>query len=193
MDFLESQDPTKVLEMYKYIVEVTNGRLLESGKEIATLYELTEKIDEFAKQGETGFKGIVDYVSKALSVDYTIYIEQHPVVNGLFVYKYNSTFPSIWPINQKVEGEIKADQPEGLIPSTGDILGTKESDTVYLLPLKTRDALKGFFVLGRKKGQKIDDVDMRIMSNIAPLLGSMVENNQTLSDKKAISYKQSSF
>lgn len=193
MDFLESQDPKKVLEMYKYIIELTNGRLLETGKELATMYEMTEKIDKLSEQGETGFKQIIDHISKVLSVDYIVYIEQHPIVPGLFVYKYNSNFPSVWPINQKVGQEIKVQQWEGIIPSTGEILGTAKDDTVYILPLKTRENLKGFFTLGKKNGKWIDDTDIRVIHNIAPLLASMIENNQTLAEKKAIGFKQSSF
>jgi hypothetical protein len=32
-----------------------------------------------------------------------------------------------------------------------------------------------------------------MMQNIAPLLGSMIENNQTLADKKAMGFRQGKF
>lgn len=153
---------------------------------------MNSKIDQLSKLGEQGFKDIVDHISKTIHVDYILSIEQHPVVPGLFIHKYNSRFPSIWPINQKAIGEIQAHAEIGQIPSTGEILGTDENDSLYILPLKTRENLKGFFILGKKNHGSFEDTDIRMMSNIAPLLGSMIENNQTLADKKAMGFKQAS-
>ncbi|EKD30420.1 MAG: hypothetical protein ACD_78C00065G0015 [uncultured bacterium (gcode 4)] len=188
--YLESQSPEKILALYKHIIEVSNNRLLDSGKELASLYEMNTKIDELSKLGEQGFKDIINHISKTIDVDYIISIEQHPAVKGLFIHKYNSRFPSVWPINQKATGKIRGDESTGEIPSTGDILGTDENDTLYLLPLKTRETLKGYFILGKKNKGHFDDTDVRMMNNIAPLLGSMIENNQTLAERKALGYKQ---
>ncbi len=168
---------------------MSNNRLLDSGKELASLYELNTKIDELSKFGEQGFKEIIDHVTKTINVDYIISVEQHPAVPGLFVYKYNSRFPSVWPINQKVGKEIPEDIKTGEIINTGEILGTHENDSLYILPLKTHETLKGYFILGKKNKGIFQDTDIRMMKNIAPLLGSMIENNQTLADKKAMGYK----
>lgn len=105
--YLESQNPEKILALYKHIIEVSNSRLLDSGKELASLYEMNTKIDELSKLGEQGFKDIINHISKTIDVDYIISIEQHPAVPRLFIHKYNSRFPSIWPINQKETGEIQ--------------------------------------------------------------------------------------
>lgn len=47
--YLESQSPEKIVALYKHIIEIGNGRLLESGKELASLYEMNTKIDELSK------------------------------------------------------------------------------------------------------------------------------------------------
>jgi len=108
----------------------------------------------------------------------------------LLIYKYNSRFPSVWPINQKVATEITGTEEAMEIISNGNILGTHETDNLYLLPLKTRESLKGYFILGKKNHGVFGDTDIRMMKNIAPLLGSMIENNQTLAEKKAMGFKQ---
>ena len=184
--YLESQNPEKILSLYKHIIEVGNSRLLDSGKELASLYEMNSKIDELSKLGEQGFKDIIDHISKTIDVDYILSIEHHPVVPGLLVHKYNSRFPSIWPINQKAGNIIEKYTQSGVIESDGSILGTDKTDVLYILPLKTRESLKGLFILGKKEGGDFEDTDIRMMQNIAPLLGSMIENNQTLADKKAM-------
>lgn len=188
--YLESQSPEKILTLYKHIIEISNGRLLDSGKELASLYEMNTKIDELSKFGEQGFKDIINHISKTIHVDYIISVEQHPAVPGLFIHKYNSRFPSVWPINQKMNGEIRGDESAGDLQSTLGILGTHENDNLYLLPLRTRETLKGYFILGKKNKGTFNDTDIRMMNNIAPLLGSMIENNQTLAERKAMSYKQ---
>jgi CRP-like cAMP-binding protein len=188
--YLESQSPEKIVALYKHIIEIGNGRLLESGKELASLYEMNTKIDELSKLWEQGFKDIVDHISKTISVDYVISIEQHPAVPGMFIHKYNSRFPSVWPINQKTTGEIHANMSVWKMDSTGEILGTNKNDALYILPLKTRENLKGYFILGKKNNGTFNDTDIRMMNNITPLLWSMIENNQTLADKKAIGFKQ---
>lgn len=154
---------------------------------------MNTKIDELSKLGEQGFKDIIDHISKTINVDYIISVEQHPAVVGLFVYKYNSRFPSVWPINQKASGEVYGARSAGEIQSTGAILGTDKNDTLYLLPIKTRETLKGYFLLGKKDKGAFSDTDIRMINNIAPLLGSMIENNQTIAEKKAINFKQGNF
>lgn len=78
----------------------------------------------------------------------------------------------------------------GEITNTGDILGTHIDDSLFLIPLKARENLKGYLILGKKNHGAFGDMDLRMIDNIAPLLGSMVENNQTLAEKKAMNYKQ---
>lgn len=187
--YLESQDPEKILPLYKHIIEVTNGRLLDSGKELASLYEMNTKIDELSKLGEQGFKNIIDHITRTLHVDYILSVEQHPLVSTLRVYKYNSRFPSVWPVNQKAGTEFGENEQSGEISSDRDILGTDKNDTLYLLPLRTREVLKGYLILGKKNKGTFEDTDIRIMNNISPLLASIIENNQTIADKKALGLK----
>lgn len=47
--YLESESPEKILALYKHIIEISNGRLLDSGKELASLYEMNMKIDELSQ------------------------------------------------------------------------------------------------------------------------------------------------
>jgi hypothetical protein len=106
------------------------------------------------------------------------------------VYKYNSRFPSVWPINQKVVKEIPENISTGEMISTGEILGTHENDALYVLPLKTHETLKGYFILGKKNKGTFQDSDIRMIDNISPLLASIIENNHTLAERKAMNYKQ---
>jgi CRP-like cAMP-binding protein len=50
---LEFSDPKEAINFYKHILlKQTNERLLDTGKELADIYELTNKLTELAKDGE---------------------------------------------------------------------------------------------------------------------------------------------
>lgn len=45
----------------------------------------------------------INHVKDMLGFESVLMIEEHPFVPGLLIYKYNTRFPSVWPMNQKVE------------------------------------------------------------------------------------------
>ena len=186
---LEKENPWEVLKFYKYIIEVTNRRLTETGKELALMSEAPERIETLSQNGEKGFKDIVDYITSITWVDYVIFIERHPVVSNLFVYKYNSLTPSLWPINKKASEHIAKLTPETV--SSIPIEGTGVGDDILVSPLATSTKQKGFFVLGKKPGNgKIADTAHRIMKNISPILASIVDDNHEISAQKAKELKR---
>ncbi|MDD2566055.1 MAG: cyclic nucleotide-binding domain-containing protein [Candidatus Gracilibacteria bacterium] len=188
---LEQESPAEALELYKYIIEVTNKRLLDSGKELADIYEATNKLIEMAKNGEKGFSDIMAYTKGLLGVDYIIFVENHPAIDGFFYYKYSTDLKSLGNLNKKSGSEINTNLG-GVYDSKNPIFGTNIKDSVYIIPLKNNDKLKGYFVAGKKKGV-ITDNEMRISSNIGPLIGSIIESNQNQADTKAKSMSKNYF
>ncbi len=51
MESLEKQSPETLALLYKHITDITSQRLAESGKELALLYESTQKFQEFRERG----------------------------------------------------------------------------------------------------------------------------------------------
>ncbi len=183
-EYLESLSPETLMTFYKHLNDATSLRLADTGKELALLYETTEKINSYKERGERGLLDAINLLKKSLSLDYIVAIEQHAAVPGLLIYKFNTRFPSIWPINQKVGSEISPDDPA--TASAGTILGTSENDRVHLLRLSSGGELRGFLVLGKKGAEtKFSDYEIRIAENLAPLFASMIENNQRLAENKA--------
>lgn len=109
-DYLESLSPETLMNLYKHLNDATSLRLAQTGKELALLYETTEKINSYKERGEKGLLDAINLLKKSLSLDYIIAIEQHPAVPNLLIYKFNTKFPSIWPINQRVGTEISVDE-----------------------------------------------------------------------------------
>lgn len=184
-DYLESLSPETLMRFYKHLNDATSLRLSDTGKELALLYETTEKINSYKERGEKGLLDAIKLLKKSLSLDYIIAIEQHAAVPGLLIYKFNTRFPSIWPINQKVAGEIEVQEDHNAVLK-GEVLGSSETDAVHMLPLVSAGELRGYLALGKKGvDTKFSDYEVRIAENLAPLFASMIENNQRLAENKA--------
>ncbi|EKE30357.1 MAG: hypothetical protein ACD_2C00001G0007 [uncultured bacterium (gcode 4)] len=180
---LEKESPQEAMELYKYIIEITNKRLLDSWKELANIYEATNKIIELAKNWEKSFPDVMQYLKNLLMVDYITFVENHPAIDGFFFYKYSTELGSVGNLNRKAWGEISS----GLSwHYSWDIpfFWSGKKDSVYVLPLKNWDKLKWYLIAWKKKWM-VTDNEMRISTNIWPLLGSIVENNQKETEKKA--------
>lgn len=180
---LEKESSAEALELYKYIIEITNKRLLDTWKELADIYEATNKLLEMAKQWEKWFMDIMVYLKSLLWVDYTVFVENHPAIDGFFFYKYSTDLTNLWNLNKKAWAEINGDLNWIQSWTTG-FFWTKNTDSVYVMPLKNNAKLK-WFLLAWKKKWMITDNEMRISTNICPLLASIIENNQNEADKKA--------
>lgn len=184
-DYLESQSPETLMRLYRHMNDRTSQRLTESGKELALLYETTEKIESFRERGERGFLDAVNLLKESLNLDYVLVLEQHPAVPGMFVYKYNTKFPSVYPINQRAEKEISC-MESGPIADPSGILGAMPNSSAYGLVVHNSSDARGFLVLGKKTpGYVFRDHELRIAAHFEPLLASMIENNQRAADQRA--------
>jgi len=178
IDAMAEKHPERVNSLYRYIIEMTSARLADTSRELALVYEMSERINEFSSSGATGLKNIVDYMTNALGVGYILYVEKHPLVADLLIYKYSSKFPSVRPINQITDGELRATMQEGELEPNEAILGTSKKDFLYLLPLRANSGLRGFLLIGAKDRSALDDAKLRILHNLSPLLASIIENQQ---------------
>lgn len=177
----EKDLPKEAIDMYKYIIEISNKRLLESDKELANLYEATNKIIELSKAWEKWFIDIMDYGKKLFSARYIIYVENHQVLSWLLFYKYDTRFKNVGVINKKVEWEL-TEESNGIIDSK-NIFWAKKEDNILAIPLKIWPTLKWFFLVGKEKWV-ITDNEVRIWNNLAPLIAWVIDNNQKQSEKK---------
>lgn len=96
----------------------------------------------------------INHLSSVLSINSIIVIEKHPIVQDLFIYKYNSRFPTVWPMNQKVEANIKLDEGEYDGP---EILGTRGSDSIFVMPLRSGEKTVGYIVTSRSPNNPLGD------------------------------------
>ncbi len=185
-DRLELQSPETLMRLYRHLNDRTSLRLAETGKELALLYEATEKIESYRERGERGFVDAVDLLRDSLGLDYVVVVEQHPAVPDMFVYKYNTKFPSVYPVNQRVGREITPDMPFGPVAEPSGLLGVFEGDSAYALAVRSGQELRGVFILGKRVADYVfRDHEIRIAEHLAPLFASMIEGNHRIADERA--------
>ncbi len=188
IEYLESQDPAILAKLYKHINNITSLRLSETGKELALMYEYTQKIKEYQELWQRGLIAGVDHMKDMLALDAILMIEQHPFVPGLFIYKYNTKFPSVWPMNQKVDPKIT------ITPgfSQVDFLTLWQWQQLYIEPMTMGEETVGYLVASKKNGQIMSDSEIRIMKHTTPLIATMLREVQHKQNEKEIMLKNQS-
>ena len=124
---------------------------------------------------------------KALDLDSILMFEEHPFVPGLLVHKYNTKFPSVWPLNQKVEPDIVFAPGE-----FSQIIGTLRPDQkAYCQSILLGEKSLGFLIIAAKMGVTISDGELRIIEHLTPVIASMLASVQLESDAKARAFSSS--
>jgi hypothetical protein len=95
------------------------------------------------------FWKILENLIQITNVDYAIFVEQHPALPGLFVYKFDTRAKQKKAINEKAGPEISATLSGEL--SRTIIRGTHPSHSLYALPLRQNESLKGFIIFAKNK------------------------------------------
>jgi hypothetical protein len=189
IDKLKEKNPQAALDLYEYIIEITNKRLLDTGEELATIYDATSKLSNLSEEesGEASFWKVLEDLTKVTNVNYAIYVEQHPALPGLFVYKFDTRTESKKAINEKAGTEITPDMSGNLKHII--IRGTHPDHALYALPLGQKDNLKGFIILAKNRGLFTDN-QIRIFKNLALPLAAIITENQKQTEQKMLTAKK---
>lgn len=185
IEYLESQDPAILAKLYKHINNITSLRLAETGKELALMYESTQKFQEYQQLGQKGLLSSLNHMKDILKLDTMLMIEQHPYVPGLLIYKYNTKFPSVWPMNQKVDSSIKITPGFTQL----DLLTITQDQSLYIEPMLVAGETIGYLVAARKKDNTLSDSDIRLLAHTTPMIATMLREVQYQKNEKEIMLK----
>lgn len=92
--------PKQWLELLKYIIIITNSRLLKENKQIAANYEIVKSIVEIKKINEKNIFLIIEKIKLITWFDYILYFEVNPVITNFVVLKYDSR--EAWKLQDKI-------------------------------------------------------------------------------------------
>ena len=172
IDRLRIESPMDVMDIYHHIITLTNARLIETNRELAILYEMSEKIHVQSPQGLAGFFECVRTLHATLGVRSIFYAERHPIVENFYSYRFDSRFPSVR-VNERATSAIHDHISGWITARKSEIRGTPENVPLYAIPLRDGTALRGYLILGGANGP-IDERTIRIVQHLAPALTGML-------------------
>ena len=171
---IEKKNPKGFFDFYKFVViKLTNTRLTDTSSELAKIYKLTDIFNRENYIWREGFLKLLENVRWVLEVDYITYIENHPFVDGVFYYKFSTL--KDYDIKEKCSDIINKDLTWFI--KGWDIMFSDETDSLYVLQLKTSLKLKGLLVFGNQKRSFSESFE-RILKNLSLSLCSIIEQNQ---------------
>ena len=88
-DFIKKY-PNKWLDLLKYIIEISNKRLLKSNSLITSTYEMNKTISSIQKINDKAIFSLIIKFEKILGSDYIIYLEKNLVMKNYAKIKYDT-------------------------------------------------------------------------------------------------------
>lgn len=82
--------PNQWLDLLKYIIEISNKRLLNSNKQLTDNYEIIKIITNIKKINDKNIFEIIDQIKKISWFDYIIFLETNAVLDNYETLKYDT-------------------------------------------------------------------------------------------------------
>jgi hypothetical protein len=74
----------------KYIIYISNNRLLQSNALITANYKVTQEILQIKEVNNKNIFKLIDKLEAIINIDYILYIERNTVLDNYLIIKYDS-------------------------------------------------------------------------------------------------------
>jgi len=173
LDLFFQKFPNETIDLYKYIISLSNKRLLNANNHILSVYEMNKEIIWLTDLNEKSFFVLIQKFNKLINTDYILYFEKNSIVDGYFTLKYDTRFP--WKMLDDVF-EIKKEE------EIFDLLFLKQDDYV-IQKINVLNNYYWFFLLG--KGINFTDSELKIIDTISTLLAWVINQKNILKEIKS--------
>lgn len=155
--------PKEWLDLFNYIIETTNKRLLKANKQITANYEIVKSIIWIEKINDKNIFSIIEKIKLITWYDYILFFEINPVVSHYLSLKYDTR--ESWKLQDKVIERWDIDNFEKL---DNIIL----SDNNFVQKLSIWDIDLWFMIFGKDTEFTYDDKKLiaSISNNLTWLL-----------------------
>ena len=162
-------------ELLKHVIVETNKRLLEANKMIASNYEIEKTINALNKIDLKSIFWLIDKIKDIVDVDYIIYLEKHPVMDGFLQLKYDSRFKN------KLQEKVFEKKWNFLdLDELYTWCNIKKDDSVIVNKISIWDEIYWYLLIWREK-RSFDWSDKKIFSSITNSLAWILK--KFISDK----------
>lgn len=172
--------PEEWLNLLKYIIHVTNIRLLKSNELITANYKVTQEILKIENINNKNIFWLIDKLEEIINIDYTLFLENNAVLENYLVIKYDSR--EKWRMQDKII-EIADNKL--------DLLELKLNDMYYNIQKLTIAEDELWYLVYFRKDVKFSDNDKKILSSISTWISWLIKEKKLLEEEQNKSYMES--
>lgn len=172
--------PEEWLNLLKYIIHITNIRLLKSNELITANYKVTQEILKIENINNKNIFWLIDKLEEIINIDYTLFLENNAVLENYLVIKYDSR--EKWRMQDKII-EIADNKL--------DLLELKLNDMYYNIQKLTIAEDELWYLVYFRKDVKFSDNDKKILSSISTWISWLIKEKKLLEEEQNKSYMES--
>jgi len=100
LDNFSKKYPKEWLNLLKYIIYLSNKRLLEANSLITATYQVSKEIIELDKINNKKIFDLIDKLKNIINVNYIMYFENNPIIKNFIKLKYDTRYK--WKLQDKL-------------------------------------------------------------------------------------------
>lgn len=171
--------PEEWLNLLKYIIHITNIRLLKSNELITANYKVTQEILKIENINNKNIFWLIDKLEEIINIDYTLFLENNAVLENYLVIKYDSR--EKWRMQDKII-EIADNKL--------DLLELKLNDMYHNIQQLTIAEDELWYLVYFRKKVKFSDNDKKILSSISTWISWLIKEKKLLEEEQNKNYME---
>ncbi|QFR39254.1 cyclic nucleotide-binding domain-containing protein [Candidatus Gracilibacteria bacterium 28_42_T64] len=171
-EFSKSQ-PKEGLDLLKYIIYISNKRLLEANLLITANYQISHDILSLNQINNKSIFELIDRIKDIINVDYILFLEKNTVMENYLIMKYDS----------RKQGKMQSEIIE-ITDNKLELLELKLTDTnYYIQELAIGEDGLGYLVYFRKK-KDFDENDKKILTSISSGISGVIKEKKLIEEER---------
>lgn len=171
--------PEEWINLLKYIIHLTNNRLVKSNELITANHKITKEILKIEEINNKNIFSLIDKFEDIINVDYTLFLENNPVLINYSVIKYDSR--EKWKMNDKVI-EITDNKL--------DLLELKINQTYHYIQKLTIWDKELWYLIFFKNKSNFNDNDKKILATISTGISGLIKEKNIIEEEKNKDYME---
>lgn len=171
--------PQEWLSLLKYIIHISNTRLLKSNELITANYKVTQEILKIEEINNKSIFWLIDKLEDIINIDYTLFLEKNTVLENYLVIKYDSR--EKWKMQDKII-EVTDNKLDLLELTLNDTYHNIQSLAIW------DDEL--WYLLYFRKNINFSDNDKKILTSISTWISWLIKEKKLLEEESNKNYME---
>lgn len=171
--------PEEWLNLLKYIIHISNTRLLKSNELITANYKVTQEILKIEDINNKNIFALIDKLESIINIDYILFLEKNSVLENYLVIKYDS----------REKGKMK-DEIIEIADNKLDLLELTLNDTYHNIQSLTIWEDELWYLIYFRERVKFSDNDKKILTSISTWISWLIKEKKLLEEESNKNYME---